>query len=70
MKCVMLGERIHNSAECKKMIFYDEMTRGYGNDENRVTLILYGIQRMEPLREWKYQKYMILEYLKNTEDMG
>jgi Putative NADPH-quinone reductase (modulator of drug activity B) len=35
MKCVMLGDRIHDRAEHKDMIFFDEMTRGYGNDRNR-----------------------------------
>ncbi len=35
MKTVMLGDRIHNRAREKKMIFFDEMTRGYGNDGHR-----------------------------------
>ncbi len=35
MKCVMLGDRIHDRAEQSEMIFFDEMTRGYGNDQNR-----------------------------------
>ncbi len=35
MKCVMLGDRIHDRAEYKDMIIFDEMTRGYGNDQNR-----------------------------------
>lgn len=35
MKTVMIGDRIHNRArECQVSIF-DEMTRGYNNDENR-----------------------------------
>ncbi|MGN0584973.1 MAG: NAD(P)H-dependent oxidoreductase [Ruminococcus sp.] len=35
MKTVMLGDRIHNRAKSAEMIIFDEMTRGYGNDENR-----------------------------------
>lgn len=35
MKTVMVGDRIHNRAKSSEMIFFDEMTRGYGNDENR-----------------------------------
>lgn len=35
MKCVMLGDRIHNRADQKEFFVFDEMTRGYGNDENR-----------------------------------
>lgn len=35
MKTVMIGDRMHNRAkECEIHVF-DEMTRGYGNDENR-----------------------------------
>ncbi|MDD6269728.1 MAG: NAD(P)H-dependent oxidoreductase [Oscillospiraceae bacterium] len=35
MKTVMIGDRIHNRAKSAEMIVFDEMTRGYGNDENR-----------------------------------
>ena len=35
MKTVMVGDRIHNRAKSSEMIVFDEMTRGYGNDENR-----------------------------------
>ena len=35
MKTIMIGDRIRNRAkECEVHVF-DEMTRGYGNDENR-----------------------------------
>lgn len=35
MKTIMIGDRIRNRAkECEVYVF-DEMTRGYGNDENR-----------------------------------
>ena len=35
MKTVMIGDRIHQRAKKSKMVIFDEMTRGYGNDENR-----------------------------------
>lgn len=35
MKTVMIGDRIHDRAKESEMIIFDEMTRGYGNDENR-----------------------------------
>lgn len=35
MKSVMIGDRMHNRAEECVMHIFDEMTRGYGNDENR-----------------------------------
>ena len=35
MKTVMIGDRIHDRAKSSEMIVFDEMTRGYGNDENR-----------------------------------
>ena len=35
MKTVMIGDRIHNRARQCEMYVFDEMTRGYGNDENR-----------------------------------
>ena len=35
MKIVMLGDRIHTRAKNKEMHIFDQMTRGYGNDENR-----------------------------------
>lgn len=35
MKTVMLGDRINCRAKEKQMIFFDEMTRGYGNDGHR-----------------------------------
>ena len=35
MKTIMVGDRIRNRAkECEVYVF-DQMTRGYGNDENR-----------------------------------
>lgn len=53
MKCVMLGDRIHNRAEYKEMIIFDEMTRGYGNGKNRE-------QRIEMFLEEVYK--MALEF--------
>ena len=35
MKTVMIGDRIRNRAKKCEMYAFDEMTRGYGNDENR-----------------------------------
>lgn len=35
MKTVMLGDRISERAKKSEMIVFDQMTRGYGNDENR-----------------------------------
>lgn len=35
MKTVMIGDLIHDRAKSSEMIVFDEMTRGYGNDENR-----------------------------------
>ena len=35
MKSVMIGDRLHNRADECIMHVFDEMTRGYGNDENR-----------------------------------
>ena len=35
MKIVMIGDRIRNRAKSCEMYAFDEMTRGYGNDENR-----------------------------------
>ena len=35
MKAVMIDDRMHNRAEECTMHVFDEMTRGYGNDENR-----------------------------------
>lgn len=35
MKTVMIGDRMHNRAKECEMHVFDEMTRGYGNDENR-----------------------------------
>lgn len=35
MKCVMLGDRMHARTEQAEYYVFDEMTRGYGNDENR-----------------------------------
>lgn len=35
MKTVMLGDRIRNRAKKCEMYIFDQMTRGYGNDENR-----------------------------------
>lgn len=35
MKTVMLGDRINNRAKKSEMTIFDEMTRGYGNDEQR-----------------------------------
>ena len=36
MRTVMLGDRINNRAESSEMVVFDEMTRGYDNEENRV----------------------------------
>lgn len=35
MKTVMIGDRIRNRAKKCEVYAFDEMTRGYGNDENR-----------------------------------
>lgn len=35
MKTVMVGDRIRNRAQKCEVYVFDEMTRGYGNDENR-----------------------------------
>lgn len=35
----MPGDRIHDRAKTSNMVIFDEMTRGYGNDENRQTRI-------------------------------
>ena len=35
MKTIMIGDRIRNRAEECEVHVFDEMTRGYGNDENR-----------------------------------
>lgn len=35
MKTVMIGDRIHDRAKSSNMVIFDEMTRGYGNEENR-----------------------------------
>ncbi|MDO5573398.1 MAG: NAD(P)H-dependent oxidoreductase, partial [bacterium] len=35
MKCVMLGDRMHDRAEKTEYYVFDEMTRGYGNDKRR-----------------------------------
>lgn len=35
MKTVMVGDRIRNRARICEVYAFDEMTRGYGNDENR-----------------------------------
>lgn len=35
MKTVMIGDRIRNRAKVCEVYAFDQMTRGYGNDENR-----------------------------------
>ena len=35
MKTVMVGDRIRNRAKSCEVYAFDEMTRGYGNDDNR-----------------------------------
>lgn len=35
MKTIMVGDRIRNRAKKCEVYVFDEMTRGYGNDENR-----------------------------------
>ncbi len=35
IKCTMIGDRIHDRAKKCEFFVFDEMTRGYGNDENR-----------------------------------
>lgn len=35
MKTVMVGDRIRNRAKKCEVYAFDQMTRGYGNDENR-----------------------------------
>ena len=35
MKTVMVGDRIRDRAKKCEVYVFDEMTRGYGNDENR-----------------------------------
>lgn len=39
MKTVMIGDRLHNRANTSEFYVFDEMTRGYGNDENRAARI-------------------------------
>lgn len=39
MKTVMIGDRIHDRAKSAEMVVFDEMTRGYGNDNNRAERI-------------------------------
>ena len=39
MKVVMVGDRIRDRAKRVEVYAFDEMTRGYGNDENRVRRI-------------------------------
>jgi len=39
MKTVMVGDRIRNRAKIREVYAFDEMTRGYGNDENRAKRI-------------------------------
>lgn len=41
MKIVMAGDRMHNRAQQCEFHVFDEMTRGYGNDRNR----LYNIEK-------------------------
>ncbi|MCQ2595838.1 MAG: NAD(P)H-dependent oxidoreductase [Treponemataceae bacterium] len=36
IKCCMIGDRIHDRAKKCEFYVFDEMTRGYGNDENRL----------------------------------
>ena len=40
MKTVMVGDRIRNRAKVCEVYVFDEMTRGYGNDENREKRII------------------------------
>ena len=35
MKTVMVGDRIRNRAKACEVFVFDQMTRGYGNDNNR-----------------------------------
>lgn len=35
MKTIMIGDRINKRAKTSEMIVFDEMTRGYGNDNRR-----------------------------------
>ena len=35
MKTIMIGDRMNNRAASCEMIVFDEMTRGYGNDDRR-----------------------------------
>ena len=35
MKMVMVGDRIRNRAKKCEVYAFDQMARGYGNDENR-----------------------------------
>ena len=35
MKTVMVGDRIRDRAKKCEVYVFDELTRGYGNDENR-----------------------------------
>lgn len=45
MKTVMVGDRIRNRAQKCEVYVFDEMTRGYGNDENREKRILEFSQK-------------------------
>ncbi len=45
MKTVMVGDRIRNRSEKCEVYAFDEMTRGYGNDENRDVRMTNFIQK-------------------------
>lgn len=34
MKTIMIGDRMNRRVKASEMIVFDEMTRGYGNDES------------------------------------
>lgn len=45
MKTVMVGDRIRNRAGKCEVYTFDQMTRGYGNDENREKRIVEFSQK-------------------------
>lgn len=45
MKTVMIGDRINKRAKQCEMIVFDEMTRGYGNDDHRKNRVDFFVQQ-------------------------
>ena len=51
MKTVMVGDRIRNRAKKCEVYVFDEMTRGYGNDENREKRAIQFLDRAYDLAQ-------------------